>query len=136
MRPCGAKHHSLSQIYKRSLSTSKQYRTLWSRQRRDGSVEQICSLPSLAAYHLYNATQHGIPADRCARDPRYFDVIPCGALAAAECQAVRRSPRHTPWLSIYCDPRWSMFDGREPELMRCVTASLHPPKVSMGRLPP
>src|SRR6266487_4492263 len=49
---------------------------------------------------------------------------------------VRRSPRHTPWLSVYCDPRGSMFDRRETELMRCEIASLHPPKVSMRRLPP
>ena len=49
---------------------------------------------------------------------------------------VRCSPRHTLWLSVYYGPRGILFEQREPELMRSEIASLHPPKLSIERLPP
>jgi len=47
--------------------------------------------PSLNGYLISRSAQPGIAADRFAREIiGFFDVIPCGALAAAECQAVGR----------------------------------------------
>jgi hypothetical protein len=41
-----------------------------------------------AIERLTPAAEHAVPADRYARDRAFFDVILCGAFAAAERQSV------------------------------------------------
>ena len=52
---------------------------------REAHSEYYVTLPNMPV------AQHAHPADRFARDRWHFDAFWCGALAAADAQAVRRT---------------------------------------------